>query len=208
MAATLMISCNQQDDQAKTKSKNIINENHLNSDSIELTNLTKEVYKWHLTKKLSDFPYKFGDQQDSIFIGIDWEKYQSSIKLFQSTNFFTDDFLLKHRNIALSLDSSIKKADTTWRNINEGIPIWDTNADDWCSCQDYVDDYWQNITISSLTIKDKYANFSWTWEKEIKSDSYLYLLTAKKEDGKWRINSLDGFKYYYSVAHYDKLMQE
>ncbi len=176
-----------------------------NADSIELTNLIRKVYEWHETKRLNDFPYQFDEQQDSIFIGIDWDKYQKNIELFKQTNFFSTDFLHKHKNIALTLDTSIKKADITWRNINDGIPLWESGADDWCGCQDYPDNYWNFLTIDSLRIKDEYANFCWNWDKEFPHD---YKVTARKENGQWKINSLEEVNNYFSVEHYDKLMNK
>ncbi len=176
-----------------------------NVDSIELTNLIREVYEWHESKRLDDFPYKFEEQQDSIFTGIDWKKYQSNIELFKQTDFFTRDFLLKHQSIALSLDSSIKKTDISWRNLNDGIPIWDVEYDTWCYCQDSPDNYWKILTIDSLTIKGGYADFNWNWGGEYPHNSKV---TARKEDGKWKINSLEGFNYFQTVEGYDKWMKE
>ena len=60
----------------------------INTDSIELTTLTRRVYKWHITESLDDFPYKYDKDQDTIFVGIDWSKYNDNIKLFKKTNFF------------------------------------------------------------------------------------------------------------------------
>jgi hypothetical protein len=33
-------------------------------------------------------------------------------------------------------------------------------------------------------------------------------MTAKKLDNNWKIESIEGFDYYGSVEHYDKLMKE
>lgn len=175
------------------------------NDSIELTNLIRQVYKWHMEKKLDDFPYKFDQNNDSIFIGIDWVKYQSNVEILKMTNFFSNDFLINHKNIALTLDSSISKADIFWRNINHGIPLWETNADNWCGCQDYPDNYWETLTIDSLLIEEDYAIFNWTWTNEW---NHSYKITSKKEEGKWKISSMEGFKYFFSVDYYDNSMKE
>jgi hypothetical protein len=200
-----LISCNSQTRKKSNESERLYS---VNIDSIELTKLTRQVYEWHMNNRIDDFPYKFEVNQDSIFTGIDWEKYQNNIQLIENTGFFTRDFLKKHKTIAMTLDSSIKKADITWRNIYDGIPLWATNADDWCGCQDYPDNYWDFLKIDSLTINTDYANFIWIWDQEIKIDSHTYKLTARKENGNWKINSVEGFNYYYSVEHYDKLMNE
>lgn len=198
----LLLSCNK-----KSEKKLIANENiniTKNNDSIEITKLIREVYEWHETNGIDDFPYKYDEIQDTIFIGIDWKKYQDNIINFKEKNFFSNDFLKQHKEIASTIDSSIKKADIKWRNINDGIPIWETGADDWCGCQDYPDNYWKLLTIDSLNVKENFANFIWTWDKEY---SHTYKVTVKKEGGKWKINSLDGFKYFYKIDDYDKMMK-
>jgi hypothetical protein len=203
-AIIMIISCTK-----KAEKKAIVKEtktvNQTNIDSIELTKLIRQVYEWHNTKTLDDFPYKYDERQDSIFIGIDWAKYQENRQLFKQTNFFSNDFLKGHKEIAKTLDSSIRKADITWRNINDGIPMWETGADNWCGCQDYPEKYWKILTIDSLKIDKGNADFIWTWDKDI---SHSYKVKAKKENGKWKINSLDGFKYFYTVEAYDKMMKD
>ena len=201
LIVTLLISCNGTNNQNNKSSDN----KTANKDSVELTTLVRKVYQWHMTENLVDFPYKYENPGDTIFVGIDWDVYNKNIEIFKKTNFFTDDFLLFHRTIASYIDSSIKKADIKWRNINDGIPLWDSDADDWCACQDYPDNYWSSLTIDSLFIKEGYAYFKWTWDTKYNGQ---YKVTAKREDGKWKINSLDGFNNYFSVDHYDKIMNE
>lgn len=176
-----------------------------NQDSVELTELIRQVYEWRETKRIADFPYKYDDKQDSIFIGIDWDKYQENVRIFKETNLFTDDFKIKHKEIALTLDSSIRQADIKWRNINDGIPIWDSGADDWCGCQDNPDNYWNFLTIDNLTVNKEYAKFKWSWSKEYEG---RYNVTAKKVDGRWKINTLEWFNNYSSVDQYNKIMKE
>ena len=182
---------------------------HVNTDSLELTALVRKAYKWHMAKPLDDFPYKYRNQADSIFTGIDWAKYNQNIEVFKKTGFFTDSFLSNHKAIALTIDSSMKKADITWRNIHDGIPIWSTEADDWCVCQDYPDNFWDLnlITIDSLTLQNNTANFYWTWDKEPGPEQHKVRVTAVKTGNNWKINSLEGFKYYGTVADYDKVMK-
>lgn len=205
---SLLTNCSGKSNKNTTPSEDKITTGKLNNDSIELTALIRQVYEWHMTKRLNDFPFKYEEPGDTLFIGIDWEKYNNNIEVFKQTNFFSLDFLDKHKKIALTLDTSIKKADKEWRNINDGIPLWDTNADDWCGCQDYPDNYWEKQTIHDLNISNDFASFSWTWDDLDKSNSFKYKMTAKKENNKWKINSMEGFDYYYSVEHYDKMMNK
>jgi hypothetical protein len=175
-------------------------------DSIELTILVRKVYNWHETKFLEDFPYKH--QNDTIFTGIDWEEYNKNIKLHKNTNLFTDEFFRRHKSIAKIIDNSIKKAGIEWRNSNDGIPLWHSNADDWCACQDNPDDYWKILTIDSLKINNNLASFIWTWDKKDVKDKHEYLVTAKKINNVWKINSLEWQNHNYSVEEFDKMMND
>lgn len=201
---TFLTSCNGINNQINRENDVTI----ANKDSIELTTLVRQVYKWHMTKPLVDFPYKYDETADTVFVGIDWDVYAKNIDNFKKTDYFTDNFLSSHKTIASNIDSSMKRADIKWRNINDGVPLWDTDADDWCGCQDYPDNYWDILTLDSLQIVDNTASFNWTWDKEPADYPHQYRMTAKKIGDKWRINSMEGFKYYGSVEFYDKMMNE
>jgi len=200
----LLISCYE-----KAEKNAIIKEstttNEKKNDSIELTKLLRQVYEWHETQFLDDFPYKYAEKQDSIFIGIDWDKYQDNIQLFKQTNFFSNDFLKTHKEIAKTIDTSIKKSDIAWRNSNDGISFWETGADNWCGCQDYPEKYWNTLTIDSLTVNQESADFVWNWDKKY---AHSYKVKAKKEDGRWKIKSLDGFKHFNTVEGYERMMNQ
>jgi hypothetical protein len=178
------------------------------SDSIQLTTLVRQVSNWHMTERLGDFPYEFDNLADSIFIGIDWEAYDKNIEIFKMTNFFSDTFLSNHKKIALIINTSIKKADIEWRNINDGIPLWVTGADNWCGCQDYPDNYWEFITIDSLNIQNNYAGFNWTWDNSQSSYPFSQEITAEKINDRWKISSIEGFNYFDSVEDYDRIMKK
>ena len=64
-------------------SDNLKQSNSPSNDSIQLTSLVREVYKWHMTKNLDDFPYKYKDSSKNIFTGIDWDKYNNNIETFK-----------------------------------------------------------------------------------------------------------------------------
>lgn len=180
----------------------------VNVDSLAITKLVQQVYEWHINNLINDFPLKYNSPSDTIFIGIDWEKFNQNIETLKKKDFFTDDFFTSYKNIALTIDSSIKKADIKWRNINDGIPLWDTDADNWCGCQDYPDNYWQLLNLDSLKIENDCASFKWTWDKIHNEASHYYMMTAKKVGVQWKISSIEGFKYFGSVEDYDKMMRE
>lgn len=208
LTLVLLTSCNSTNNRVNNQSNKDNSNTIIDKDSVELTTLVRKVYSWHITQHITDFPYKYEKPGDTIFIGIDWDAYDKYIETLKKTNNFTDDFIIFHKIIASNLDSSIKKADIKWRNINYGIPLWNTGADDWCGCQDYPDNYWDSLTLDSIQIVKDFAKFNWTWDKGPSDYPHQYKITAKKIGDSWKINSLEGFKYYGNVDYYDKIMKE
>lgn len=201
--------------EAKTLSDNSLSANRpstrprVNPDSVELTALIRNVYEWHETKYPNyGFPLKVDTPSDSLFTGIDWAAYNKDYAAFKKTNFFSDEFLAKHRAIAVTIDSSIRRASVEWRNSNDGIPLWYSDSDDWCNCQDNPDNYWQRLTLSNLKLGDNTAVFNWTWdEKDGIEPPFIYEIKAKKVNGTWKISYLEGFQKYGTVASYDERMK-
>lgn len=176
------------------------------TDSVQLTALVRNVYEWHETKfKSNGYPYKFNTPTDSIFTGIDWDKYEKDMAVFRKTNFFSKDFFTTHKTIGLSIDSSIQQSAIEWRNMNDGIPIWDTEADDWCGCQDYPDDYWKLLTLNNFTYANGVMTFYWSWGN---NNEKQYEMKARKEDGIWRISYIQGFTFYGTVADYNTIINK
>jgi len=204
----LLISCSNSTKKNPNQVENKTSFKSENTDSAKLTNLIREAYQWHMKKHLAEFPYKYEKESDSIFTGIDWDKYNQNIELFKKTNYFTNQFLEYHKSIALRIDKSIKKSSVKWRNINDGITMWDSEVEDWCNCQDYPDKFWETLLIDSLKIKNNFASFNLNWKTPNKYESMNYKITAKKEGRQWKINSLEGYKYYGTVEDYNKIMEE
>jgi hypothetical protein len=181
----------------------------INPDSVELTALVRNAYEWHVTTFPDyGFPLKFNTPSDSLFAGINWAAYNKNYAVYKKTNFFSDDFLAKHRAIAMTIDSSIRQARAEWRNAKDGIPLWFTDSDDWCNCQDNPDQYWQRLTLNNLKFGDDTAVFNWTWdEKDGVAPPLSYRMKAKKVKGAWKISYLQGFENYSTVADYNERMK-
>ncbi|MBF9140985.1 hypothetical protein [Hymenobacter properus] len=181
----------------------------INPDSVELTALMRRAYEWHATKfRDYGFPLKFNAPSDSLFTGIDWAAYEKSYATYKKTNFFSDEFLAKHRAIAMTIDSSIKQAGVEWRNAKDGVPLWYTDSDDWCNCQDNPDFYWKRLTLNNLKFGDNTASFHWTWDEIDGVEPPLnYEVKAKKVNGTWKISYLQGLENYGTVANYKKIMK-
>ena len=210
----LLMSCSQSKKQEsrtiekKTQSDNVESINLIDNDSLELSTLIKNAYYWHSESYLPDLPYNYEKGNDSIFTGIDWNGYNNIVELLNKTDFFTNDFILYHKTIATNIDKSIKNANIEWRNINDGIPIWAYEADEWCNCQDHPDRYWETIRIDKLNVNKDFATFNLNWKFGNEYHSMNYMVTAKKVDSKWKINSLQGFENYKTFEEYNKLMND
>ena len=203
--ATLANCSNSKDSEIATKAAI---QSRIAADSVELTSLVRNVYEWHETKYQNHgFPLKLNIPSDSLFVGIDWKAYNKDYEAFRKTNFFSDDFLARHRAIAMTIDSSIRQAGVEWRNAKDGIPLWSTDADDWCSCQDSPDNYWERLIISNFRFSKDAAAFNWGWGlKDGIDPPFKYEMKAKKVNGAWRVSYMEGFKYYGTVADYNKIM--
>ncbi|MCZ8020130.1 MAG: hypothetical protein O9294_00075 [Cytophagales bacterium] len=171
-------------------------------DSLQLLSLTKQIYKWHLDNNYVDFPYLYVN--NSVFTGIDWKKHTARLESLKATNFFTDNFIRNYNKIAHTLDSSIKSANIQFRDTKNGIPIWSTNVDDWCNCQDYPANYWENISIHAIDIVNDKATYTWTWG----DNSIQYTLEAIKDKEEWKINYMEGMKSYLTFTQYDSLLNK
>ncbi|MBD2722247.1 hypothetical protein [Hymenobacter armeniacus] len=181
----------------------------INPDSVELTALVRNVYEWHVTKYPNyGFPLQVNTPSDSLLTGIDWAAYNNNYAAFKKTGFFSNEFLARHRAIALTIDSSVRQASAEWRNANDGIPLWYSDADDWCNCQDNPDNYWQRLTLSNLKFGADTATFNWTWdEKDGIAPPFSYAMKAKKVNGAWKINYMEGFRNYGTAADYNQRMK-
>lgn len=161
------------------------------TDSTELLALVKNVYKWQLTQhKTNGFPFKITMAKDTLITGIDWDVYRSEMQALRMTGYFSEKFFSAHQSIARSIDSSIQQTDKKWRK-NDGISIWETNADDWCNCQDYPDDYWKSIILNHFTPTKEMITFYWTWNN---NNDKQYEMGAVKENSTWKISYIEGFK--------------
>jgi hypothetical protein len=165
----------------------------IKSDSIELTALMRNLYKWHETEihinydKWRDFPTT---ATDSFFTGIDWNDHKERMADLEKTNFFSKEFLDNYNKIAFRIDSFIKKS--KYKIDIYHIPPFSDDADDWCGCQmTPLGNYWETITITNIKNFKDSAYFGWDWSP---SRNDLYFVKAKKENNVWKVSYLQGFK--------------
>lgn len=158
------------------------------ADSGELTMFIRDVYKWKEMKSSTYDFYPISDNHDSMYIGIDWNQQAKRQNELKATGYFSKEFLDNYRNIAQTIDNKLKHGSYSWP-VGE-LPPFGNDANPWCNCQDYPDDYWKMITVSKIETINGDASFVWTF-----NNKRFYKVVATKIDGSWKIKYLDGFDY-------------
>ena len=158
-------------------------------DTLGLTNFVRNLYKWHETKSLQiDFDPTTGQEQDSLYIGIDWNKHKKRLKELEETNFFSKNFFDNYNHIAETVDKELKNKSGKWF-VGELSP-YGKDANPWCDCQDNPKNYWKTLKILNAKKENNDIKFSWTWNN--KSN---YIIIATKTNGSWKVKYLQGFDY-------------
>ncbi|MHC1705011.1 MAG: hypothetical protein AB9846_13965 [Tenuifilaceae bacterium] len=158
-----------------------------NSDSLEITTLVRNMYKWYSNEGLK--PEFYPTDTNTILTGIDWKRHEERMNEFVKTNFFSNEFIDNYHEIALQIDSIIRNSKTKYdtRLIPPFRPDVDVNA--WCNCQDTPDNYWERITITNLKVNKDNATFKWTFGSD-----YFYTMKTRKENSIWKVSYLEGFE--------------
>lgn len=158
-------------------------------DTIGLTNFVRNLYKWHETRSSQiDFDPKTVLEQDSFYIGIDWNKHKKRLKELEETNFFSKNFFDNYNSIAKTVDKELKTEAGKWF-VGELSP-YGNDANPWCNCQDNPENYWKILNILNVQKENNDIKFSWSWD-----DKPKYTIIATKTNNSWRIKYLQGFDY-------------
>lgn len=172
-----------------TTSTQTIQKPNITEDSILLTHLVKQLYKWHITQKRQYDGFKAIklDPTDTLNKAIDLDENQKAINELQTTGLFADDFLKNYRCIAVRMDKELREGSSLWPDGK--MPTFDNDVDAWCNCQDSpIDNYWAIIKLKDISINNNVAQFKWTW-----GDDFTYEMQAVNENGNWKISYMQGF---------------
>jgi len=160
------------------------------SDSLALTELIKNLLKWHEDDIPLDFMPLTKFQNDSVYSGINWEIHNKRMKQLSETEFFSEGFLENYQNIAVHLDKELKE--NSERYYVGYLPPYGNGANEWCNCQDFPPDWENNLIIIDLKIDANFASFKWTWFKE-----YYYFIRTQKNENLWQIDYMERFDIKY-----------
>jgi len=187
IAVLLLANCNISGRSRQKGNANNISDAY--SDSIAITALIQNMYRWYETKSSKgEFIPITSNPKDTIYSGIDWNANKIRMKELVTTNFFTKDFLENYQKIALHIDNAIKQGHSKW-HVGDMSPF-EPDANPWCNCQDNPDNYWNKLSITDFSCNKDAATFKWTW-----GGNFYYSVSVKRELGSWRISYLEGFDY-------------
>lgn len=172
-----------------------------NSDKEEIQKLIRQALSWANSKNSIElFPAK-ADQNDSLYVGFDFDALRMNLLKLKETNFFSENFIENYNRIILILDSKIKKKEFENWEVGEMQPFsfsYDVNP--WCYCQEIPDNNpWERVDIKLIKLDKEGGDFTWSWAKSDWPSDFEYSFRVVKEDGKWKIDYLSGFDYDESI---------
>jgi hypothetical protein len=182
----LLFGCNEPD--TKTVVSTEQTTTIVRNDKEVLQQLTRKLYEWHETKGAQNDFVPLAGKQNQRYVALDMEKQNQRLTELKQTSFFAEQFLENYNAIALTIDEELKTKKREWL-VGDTSP-YGNEANPWCNCQDSPSNYWQTITVKSLTVENNTASFTWTW-----GDNFEYKIKAIKENESWKITYLQGFDF-------------
>ncbi|MDB5274024.1 MAG: hypothetical protein JWO58_2391 [Chitinophagaceae bacterium] len=156
------------------------------TDKANIAQLLREVYNWYETKEYNQAYFDL-HEKDSIYTGIDTLALTKKINRWKALNYFAPAFFEEYRSLAQKVDQELKKD----KYMLGDIPPY-ADADLWCNCQDFPNEYWNSLIIKDLVIKDNNASLYWTWSSKEYESGFKYHVKLQKENGQWKVSYLEG----------------
>ncbi len=158
------------------------------ADSVSIVHLLRDAYKWHNERinkpDVPDLAYMI-IVNDTLQTGLDTGKLVAAKKALQQTGFFTAGFLSNFEKIGRDVDSSLRHG-KYYNEINFDFQ----DADQWNYFQDDAGNYWDSLQIHDFKAAGDSASLQWS----VTGVTGGYLVKFRKENSKWKIAYMDGFK--------------
>lgn len=140
--------------------KDTVQKTNLQSDSLALLQLTKDLYEWEENRQGSgDFSPLDLSESDTFYTALDRPAHQKKLQEMERSGLFTGSFLNTYNRIADRVDAELKSGSIVWP-VGE-LPPFGNGASPWCNCQDFPDDYQNKFWILRLEVKDNIATYDW-----------------------------------------------
>jgi hypothetical protein len=177
-------------------------------DKEEIQNLIRQVLNWSQPKSIELLPV-LTDSKDSSCVGFDFNKLKSNIDKLKETNLFAEEFIENYNQIIQTLDQKIKSKEfEKWYPYGDLPPFSFANdVDPWCLCQDIPYEKpnpWDLVEVTVVNLNKEKGELYWKWGKlELNQgagwNKFAYGFSVIKENGKWKINYMEGFDFDKSV---------
>lgn len=180
-----------------------VEENDIENEAVEIQTLIRRILNWAKTSGDIHLLPLLHDNANNLYVGIDMDMFRVTLTQFRQTGFFADEFIDNYSRIITTLDSQYRVGVIEPTDIAEMPPItFATEVDPWTLSQDVPYDsptLWDNVTVEIKTITDNHADFVWRWgglgvNEHADWKDFSYNARAVKENGKWKVSYLDGFR--------------
>ena len=164
------------------------NPNPLPDDSTQVVSLLKNMYRWHDNNQVavSDF---FIIVKDTAQVGVNYDSLTRRMGVLRQTNFFSRSFLDNYKALADLINNKLVKANPPLANeINFDFQ----DADPWTGWQDSDSSYWNRFQITAYRATADSVSLKWHIKTKAWS-SDPYAVGFAKENGQWKVSSLEGF---------------
>jgi len=168
--------------------KNETKETQINLDSIKISNLIREVYKWY--SKNGSQIYFDVIVKDSFQVALDTLKFEKSLSKLKGSNYFSSDFIKNYEKIGKSVDNKLRTG-KYYNEINFNFQDYDI----WTYSQDNEIDLSENLKVKELVVNGSQATLKWYTD----NNDFGYLVKLKKENDTWKVSYLEGLEYKNAV---------
>lgn len=198
VAALLMglIGCKKNEKQAETEQTETAVttvKTTAEADKTAIETLVKDMYQWN-----EKYTNHYGFEpiaKDGKIIGYNMDSHKLYLEELRKSGFFSEEFISNMDKIAKAQNELLSSGKIKWEEGD--MSPFGGDLDVWCGCQDVpADDAYSKITLHFDELKESSAKFYWNWESFGKDwADQRYHMRAVKEDGKWKIDYMQGWDY-------------
>jgi hypothetical protein len=180
----------------------------VSNDKEEILNLIRQTLNWANSKNSIDLLPALSDSKDIAYVGFDLKKHRKNLDKLKKTNFFTSEFIDNYNKIILTLDKKLRNKEFDEWSVGEFQTFSFANdVDPWSLNQDVPYDnpnLWNLIDVEIINLESDKGELVWKWGKpELNTapgwKEFRYKFRVAKENGKWKINYLQGFDFEESI---------
>lgn len=170
----------------------------------QIQNLIRQVLNWSNSKNKIDVLPVLSDNKDSVYIGFSLEQHKENLAKLRETDLFTTEFIENYNQIILTLDKKLREKEFEEWHVGE-LPTFNfaNDVDPWTLCQDIPNDNpnpWDIVEVKVIKLDKDKGELTWTWEKSEWSSDFGYKFRVKRENGRWKIDYMQGFDFKESTG--------